>query len=127
MRTNLFIAALLLVLTIGGGIASAYVTKDVSIRYESASMELKAMVAAEMWDRTVDTASAYLESWEKTTYWLRALVDHDDIDNVTMALGRIRAGALAKDNSLCFEACSDLREHAEHLYHRDALTLGNVL
>jgi hypothetical protein len=49
------------------------------------------------------------------------------VDAVTSALKKIEAGISSRELSLCLEACAELGEHAEHLYHRDALTLGNVL
>ena len=59
--------------------------------------------------------------------WLQILINHDDIDDVTLALERLQAAIVAQEQSGCFEACAELRENARHIYHRDAFTLGNVL
>ena len=58
---------------------------------------------------------------------LQILINHDDIDDVTLSLERLRAAIAVQDESACIQACAELRENAGHIYHRDALTLGNVL
>ena len=70
---------------------------------------------------------AYLSSWEETIPWLQVLINHEDIDDVTLALERLQAGILAQEQGACYEACAELRENARHIFHRDAFTLGNVL
>lgn len=65
--------------------------------------------------------------WKQKVPWLQTLINHDDVDAVTTALKKIEAGISSRELPLCLEACAELGEHAEHLYHRDALTLGNVL
>ena len=94
---------------------------------ESAAEELQVMIAAQQWQRADETIQAYMSSWTKTVPWLQTLINHDDADDVTLALKRLQAGIKAQDVPLCLESCAELRESAEHLYHRDAFTPGNVL
>lgn len=127
MRTNLLVAMLLLAATVTGGVVSAEHILNLSHRYISAAEELQSMTAHGEWQRAEETADAYLDSWEQTVPLLQMLINHEDADDVTMALIRIRAGIQCRDTALCIEACAELREHAAHLYHRDAFTWGNVL
>ena len=127
MRTSLWIAIALLIVTIGGSLLEAGETKSLSQRYVSASEELLIMVEMQDWTRAEDTVAAYLQSWEQTIPWLQILINHDDIDDVTLSLVRLQAGIRAREKSACYEACAELKEDARHIHHRDAFTLGNVL
>lgn len=127
MRTSLWISVLLLAVTIGGGVLSAVKVSALSEQYVSAAEELRILTADETWERAQETADAYLKRWKKTVPWLQMLINHEDADDVTMALCRLQAGVEAREKAVCLEACAELRESAQHLYHRDSLTLGNVL
>lgn len=127
MRTSLWIAIALLIVTIGGSLLEAGETQSLSQRYVSASEELLIMVEMQDWTRAEDTVAAYLQSWEQTIPWLQILINHDDIDDVTLSLVRLQAGIRAREKSACYEACAELKEDARHIHHRDAFTLGNVL
>jgi len=127
MRTRLCISIVLLAVVILGGVGNIFLTKDISNRYVSASEELAALAQDENWPRAAETAEGYLTSWKETLSWLQMLINHDDGDEVSRALERIEAGIQGQDVLTCLEGCSELREAAEHIYHRDAFTLGNIL
>ncbi len=127
MRTSLVIAVLLLAGTILGGVYTSERVQGVSQRYISAAEELLVLTEKPDWTRAEQVVSAYQESWKETEPWLETLINHEDTDNVTIALLQLKAGIRAQDQPACFEACALLREHARHLYHRDAFTLENVL
>ena len=127
MRTSLWIAIALLIVTIGGSLFEAGETKSMSQRYVSASEELLIMVEKQDWTHAEDTVAAYLQSWEQTIPWLQILINHDDIDDVTLSLVRLQAGIRVREKSACYEACAELKEDPRHIHHRAAFTLGNVL
>ena len=127
MRTSLTISLVLLALTIAVGCYSAHEARILSDRFVSAAEELRTMTEASDWQRAGETAAAYLDSWKGNVQWLQILINHEDIDDVTLALERLTAAIAAQEQGACFEACAELRENARHIYHRDAFTLGNVL
>lgn len=127
MRTNLVISLVLLVLTIGGGILAQEETQHIAHRYASAAAEVRVLCEMGDWGRAEETVAGYAASWEKTTPWLQILINHDDIDDVTITLARLQAIIAAQDAGGCYQACAELQENAGHIYHRDAFTLGNVL
>lgn len=127
MRTSLWIAIVLLALTLAAGWFEEAETRVLSDRYVSAAEELHIMIEKSEWDRARETAAAYLESWQETATWLKILINHEDIDDVTLALERVIACIEAREQGAGFEACAELRENARHIYHRDSLTVGNVL
>ena len=127
MRTSLVISLVLLVLTIGGGLLEEKQTEVLCGRYVSAAKELRIMAEKEEWPRAEATISAYKEAWEDTTSWLQILINHDDIDDVTLSLTRLEAAIAAKEQGQCYEICAELEENARHIHHRDDFTMGNVL
>lgn len=127
MRTSLWIAIVLLTLTLSAGWFEEAETRVLSERYVSAAEELHIMIEKAEWNRARETAAAYLESWKETASWLKMLINHEDIDDVTLALERVMACIEAQEQGAGFEACAELGENARHIYHRDSFTLGNVL
>ena len=127
MRTSLIISLALLILVIGGGMLEEMETEILSARYVSAAEELRVMAEKSDWGKAHETVTAYMRDWEDTAAWLQLLINHEDIDDVTLALVRLNAAVAAKEQAGCFEACAELKENARHIHHRDAFTLGNVL
>lgn len=127
MRTEAWVALLLLILVLVCGIVDVRITASITSEYTHAAEELMEMTQKEDWQHVADSAVTYRQSWEKRLVWLQMLVDHEAADALTDALHRIQAGADAKDLPTCLVGCHELREAAEHLSHRDAFTLGNIL
>lgn len=127
MRTSLIISLALLIVVIGGGMLEEMETEILSARYVSAAEELRVMAEKSDWSKAQETVTAYMRDWEDTAAWLQLLINHEDIDDVTLALVRLNAAVAAKEQAGCFEACAELKENARHIHHRDAFTLGNVL
>ena len=127
MRTSLMISLMLLMLVIGGGWLEEKQTERLSQRYVSAAKELRIMAEQADWTRAAQTVSAYRTDWKDTTPWLQILINHDDIDDVTLSLTRLEAAIAAQEQGQCYELCAELEENAHHIHHRDDFTLGNVL
>ena len=127
MRTSLVISMVLLMMTIGCGWWEEKQTEVLCGRYVSAAKELRIMAEKADWSRAYETAAAYIEDWEETARWLQTLINHEDIDDVTLALVRLKAAVAAQEQGDCYETCAELRENAGHIYHRDAFSWGNVL
>lgn len=127
MRSRLFISIALLLAVVAGGMLNARVARGISDRYVSAAEELLVLTESGQWQRAADTAGAYHASWEKTLSWLQILINHEDGDSLSRALLMVESGIRTRDVSLCVQGCGEMKEAAQHLYHRDALTLGNVL
>ena len=127
MRTSLIISLVLLALVIGGGCLEEKQTEILSQRYVSAARELRIMAEKAEWSRARETVTAYKTDWEDTTPWLQVLINHDDIDDVTLSLTRLEAAIAAREQGQCYEICAELEENARHIHHRDDFALGNVL
>lgn len=127
MKTGIWISMALLVLTIALGVWSGAEMRALSEEYAENAEELRLLAESENWEGAQQRLQKCQTAWQQKVPWLQTLINHDDVDAVTMALKKIEAGLLSRERSLCLEACAELGENAAHLYHRDALTLGNVL
>lgn len=127
MRTSLTLSAILAAAILLLGMWTEGRTCEVARQYMSAAEEIQTLIQMDEWDRAAQATESYWASWQKTLPWLQTLVVHEDADQVSMALRRLAAGIGARDLSLALEGCAELREHAEHLHHRDALKLGTIL
>ena len=107
--------------------ASLLAMRALSEEYAASAEELRTLAEAENWAGAEAALQKCRNVWKQKVPWLQTLINHDDVDAVTTALKKIEAGISSRELPLCLEACAELGEHAEHLYHRDALTLGNVL
>ncbi len=127
MRTGLWISLLLLAATLALGWWEEGENQVLSRRYVSAAEELQTLAEMKEWSRAAEVVAAYIEDWHCTMPWLQILINHEDIDEVTLALVKLQSAIQAQEQSACFEACAELKENARHIYHRDAFSLGNVL
>lgn len=127
MRTSLWIAIGLLAVILLAGAVTSLQMQGISDRYVSAAEELFVLSAQGDWARAAEASTAYLQDWRDLVPKLQMLINHDDTDSVTLSLVTLQAAVAAKDPAGALAACAQLREHAEHLYHRDAFTWANVL
>lgn len=127
MKTALLtILAITLTLALLGGV-SADITRRASEAFYKEARALEAMILGEDW-AALEIKSHELEnSWQPVREQLELWIDHRDTDEVTLALRRLRAGLLLKDQALAMDAAAQLMEAAHHLYHRDALRLTNLI
>ena len=127
MRTSLWMALALLALVLVGGWLTGREMRQISERYVSAAEELSVLTEGEDWPRAAEIARAYLADWRERLPMLQTLINHEDTDDVTLALVQLQAAIEARDKAGCLTACALLKENARHLYHRDAFALENVL
>ena len=127
MRTSLVISLVLLMVVIACGMLEEMETERLAGRYVSAAEEMRVMAEQSDWARARETVTAYMQDWESTASWLQLLINHEAIDDVTLALVHLEAAVAAEEQAGCFDACAELKENARHIHHRDAFTLGNVL
>lgn len=127
MRTSLWIAVGLLAAVLLAGTLTSGQMRAVSERYVAAAEELYILSVQGEWQRAAETASAYLADWRSLVPLLQMFINHEDTDSMTLSLVTLQAGIAARDIPGCLTACAELRENAQHLYHRDAFTWANVL
>lgn len=127
MKSTFIITIAITVTIIALGIFTGHMAYEVSQDYVKQSQAFSAWIRQESWDDAMEALPALIKDWQTTTQWLCIFVNHSDTDNVNLALGKLQAGIETKDLPLSYWALEELEEAFRHIYHRDALTLANVL
>jgi len=120
----------LAVITLALGALTAWsvsLTRGASDRFYQAAVMMEAGVFNSDWEAASEQLAAFETHWFRTRDALQLVIHHQDTDDVTSALGRLKAGVSLRDRSLAMEALADLKESCLHLYHRDALRLVNLI
>ena len=127
MKRSLIVAVaiLLLVAAVGGG-CEMYTHRLV----RACQAELT-RAAGEMANARWQAAAARVEQlalrWEGACAWVQLWVNHADTDAVTHALRGLEISAQNEDFLSAMLFYGDCVENFDHLHHRDAFTLKNIL
>jgi len=127
MRTGLAISLVILVLVTAGGVMEQRMMGATAARYVSAAEELRVLIEDGHWQRAAETAEAYRARWDEEFERLAMVMDHAQGKRVKEAMGYMMVGIECRSGELCRIGLMQLREAAEDLYERDALTWGNVM
>lgn len=79
------------------------------------------------WAQMIQILETFENRWTDTCRWLKLWIDHRDTEAVTLALARIRAGALLQDAPLTMDAIAELKAACLHLHYRNDLRLQNLI
>lgn len=78
-----------------------------------------------------DTANRHLESfnqlWEKTKNLWQIFIDHNEIDNIDVALARVNQLVSSKEKAESLSEISALRLFIIHIPQKESLCLVNIL
>lgn len=127
MRTNWVITLALLAVVLAGSLWLSHRAEDVSQRFADAAAEMRSLTQAQDWEAAARRLSDYQRAWEETLPGLQMQLNHEDTDEVTLAMRAIEAGIRTRSAPLCALGCAHLEESARHLSHRDAFNWANIL
>lgn len=127
MRTNWVITLALLAVVLGGSIWLSQRAEAVSRHFADAAEEMRTLTQAQEWDAAALQLRAFQQEWEDTLPWLQMQLNHEDADDLTLAMRTLEAGILTRNAPMCALGCAQMEESARHLYHRDAFTWANIL
>ena len=99
----------------------------ISDDYQMRVRQIEQAVREEDWEQAHALYEQMNLHWEHVRPTLQLWINHrdtDDINQTLLDLGVVLEARLATESLQALEA---LYEHASHLYHRDALTLSNLL
>ncbi len=118
---------MLLVLIIALGIASTTISAKTSRDFSEDLAVAEEGIRNRDWEQAERAVAAMMDEWEGTCEWLQFWVNHGDTDDVNMAMEKLEAAIEAQDLPLCLVISAELGESLRHIYHRDALRIGNIL
>lgn len=99
----------------------------ISNNYQARVRQMEQAVRQEAWEQARSLYDEMDRHWEKIRPILQLWINHRDTDEINETL--LDLGILLEAR-LVTESLRDLElllEHVNHLYHRDALTLSNLL
>lgn len=127
MKATVWTVVILFILIVAIGIASAAVSAGISQDFTKDLQTAEESIRGEEWDKAEAAVKDMAKEWEATCVWLQLWVNHGDTDEVNLGLERLQAALEAQDKALSLWAAAELNESLRHIYHRDALRMGNIL
>lgn len=127
MRRGLWIAAILLIAVIVGGIWCEAALEQTARQYISAGWEMLTLAQQGDWQRAGTTLTAYQAEWARKETWLCMLVNHDEVERVSGAMTTLQAGVMCQNVDACVQSGLTLAEAAEAMWRRSSISLANLL
>ena len=127
MKATVWTVIVLLVLIIAVGIASATISAKISRDYSQDLSVAEESIRSGDWVKAKLAVDAMKNEWKETCGWLQFWVNHGDTDDVNMALEQLAVAIEAQNMPLSLITSAELGESLRHIYHRDALRIGNIL
>ena len=127
MRTNWVITLALLAAVLAGSLWLSQRAEDVSQRFAGAAAEMRQLTEAQDWEAAAHRLTALQQEWEDTFPGLQMQLNHEDTDELTLAMRTLEAGIRTQSAPLCALGCTQMEESAQHLSHRDAFNWANIL
>ncbi len=127
MKATVWTVVILFILIVAIGITSAAVSAGISKDFTSDLQDAEESIRSGGWEEAGAAVKDMAKEWEATCAWLQLWVNHYDTDEVNLGLERLQAALEAQDTALSLWAAAELSESLRHIYHRDALRLGNIL
>ena len=127
MKAKLWTVLILLAVILALGILSGRVSAEISQKFSRQMEEVEAAARSGEWAAGQTALGEMLLEWEETTRWLHYFINHQDTEEVGIAMEKM-AAALEMENLLLFlMSQAELAEGLRHIHYRDALALGNLL
>ncbi len=117
----------MLLFIIAVGIASTIISANISRDFSQDLALADESIRKGDWAEAKKAVDAMKNEWEATCEWLQFWVNHGDTDDVSMALEQLSAAIDVQDAPLSLITSAELGESLRHIYHRDALRIGNIL
>ena len=125
MRLILSVALPVCILLLGPGVL--LYTRSVSLAFEEPVAQIETLARSSLYADITSQLDALDALWEEKRHMLQLFSDHHANDNVSLELLTLRAAAEARSMPDTLAAAAQLREHAQHLLHRDLPLLENIL
>ncbi|MBQ9299753.1 MAG: DUF4363 family protein [Clostridia bacterium] len=96
-------------------------------RYRLALMPVEAALDGGQWEEALRLTQQISIQWEREAGFIQLWINHADTDAVTHALRGLEISARNADFLSAMLFYGDCVENFDHLHHRDAFTLKNIL
>lgn len=127
MRKKWIIMAGVLLFVFAISLSTSLYSWRISNDYQARVRQMEQAVRAEAWEQAFILYDEMDQHWQKVRPFLQLWINHRDTDEINQSL--LELGVLLEARLLpeSLQVLEVLYEHVNHLYHRDALTLSNLL
>ncbi len=127
MKGTVWTVIILTAVIVAVGIASTSISANISHDFSQDLSVVEESIRKENWEEAMRAVDDMILEWEETCQWLQIWVNHTDTDDVNMAIERLAAAIELNDKYASLIIGAELGESLRHIYHRDALTIANIL
>jgi len=127
MRRHICIFVISLLLILAAGLFTNRYCRILSLDYEAMIDVMRDNIQIENWKAAREQYDSMLYSWYRVRPLINIWIDHTDTDAVTTGLAELAVCIDAQEKRESLRLLATLWESVEHLYHREALTLPNLL
>lgn len=109
------------------GIWTSYTLGNTSTELVALLEELKEDLSAKQWDRAQEKVISLEKTWKTKTDWWPIILDHQSVDQVDIAMARLKEFVAVQDESLTRGQLSELKLLLKRIYDREKVNLENIL
>ena len=114
--------ALILLSGLLGGICTRQTSEEMQLKIKRIESEME----KGDWENALQHTEELSSLWDEKSKVLQLWVVHEDADEVTVEIGKLKVAAEEGNLLLGKLVCEELRQCTQHLYHRDAPKLKNI-
>ena len=127
MKKTVWVFLITLFLLLAVGVVCGRVSLHAAERMCSLTEEIQSACDEGDLDRAMAQCEKLLDAWEKWETPLQLWTVHEDTDEVAILMRKLRAAIAQKDTLHIAMLCEEMRMSIDHLYHRDAPHVKNIL
>ncbi|MBQ2696794.1 MAG: DUF4363 family protein [Clostridia bacterium] len=126
MKSFMVAMIIFVLIILGSGYYSYALTKSID-NIEVKLSEVEASLLNHNWDECNEKTEALMQDWEKTQKWLKAIVNHKEIDVIIQALYEMKGYIRVKNKEEALVTVGVLRMFFRHIPENESLALINIL
>lgn len=127
MKVTVWSIAILLVVVLGIGIISGICCENVTSEYRLKAQAVQAAVNQEDWETALTKLDEMRTGWDKVTTWLELFINHNETDDVALALRKLQTGLELQEKWLSLLAVDEVLDALHRINQREELTLTNLI
>ena len=126
MKSFMVAMIIFVLIILGSGYYSYALTKSID-NIEVKLSEVEASLLNHNWDECNEKTEALMQDWEKTQKWLKAIVNHKEIDVIIQALYEMKGYIRVKNKEEALVTVGVLRMFFRHIPANESLAIINIL
>jgi len=126
MKSFMVAMIIFVLIILGSGYYSYALTKSID-NIEVKLSEVEASLLNHNWDECNEKTEALMQDWEKTQKWLKAIVNHKEIDVIIQTLYEMKGYIRVKNKEEALVKVGVLRMFFRHIPENESLALINIL